>query len=229
MDAAMIDHINELLENAKQAAAIFSQFNQQQTDRIVRAVYQAGMNNRVRLAKIAVEETGMGKWEDKVLKNVVATQYVYEDIKDQKTVGVISEDELSGITEIAHPVGPILAVVPVTNPTSTTMFKILIALKTRNPVIISPHPRATKCSTEAARICYGAALTEDAPEYCIQWVEDPSHEQTQALMKHRDLALVLATGGGELVKEAYSSGNPALGVGAGNVPVLVEKSADVPF
>ena len=229
MDAAMIHHINELLENAKQAAAIFSQFNQEQTDRIVRAVYQAGMNHRVRLAKMAVEETGMGRWEDKVLKNVVATQYVYEDIKDQKTVGVISDDEVSGITEIAQPAGPILAVVPVTNPTSTTLFKVLIALKTRNPIIISPHPRATKCSTEAARICYEAALKEDAPEYCVQWVNDASHEQTQALMKHRDLALVLATGGGGLVKEAYSSGNPALGVGSGNVPVLIEKSADVPF
>jgi acetaldehyde dehydrogenase/alcohol dehydrogenase len=221
--------VDEVLEKASQAAAIFSQLDQEHTDRIVRAVYQAGFNNRVKLARMAQEETGIGKWEDKVIKNVVGTQLVYEDIRHEKTVGIISEDLESGITEIAQPLGPVLAVIPVTNPTSTVMFKILIAMKTRNPIIISPHRGAARCSIEAARICYEAALSEDAPEDCIQWIEHTSREETHALMSHRSLALIIATGGGGLVNAAYSSGNPALGVGAGNVPVFIEKSADIPF
>ncbi|MBN1198875.1 MAG: aldehyde dehydrogenase family protein [Bacteroidales bacterium] len=221
--------IDELLEKATFAAAIFNQYDQEQTDRIVRAVYKAGLNNRVRLAKMAAEETQMGKWEDKVKKNIVATQYVYENLKNQKTVGIISENEQTGIVEIAQPIGPILAVTPVTNPTSTTLFKILIALKSRNPIIISPHRRAANCSIEAARICYEAALSADAPEDCIQWISHGSREETQYLMQQEKLALILATGGAGLVHEAYSSGTPALGVGAGNVPVFIEKSADIPF
>ncbi|MCX6921719.1 MAG: aldehyde dehydrogenase family protein [Verrucomicrobia bacterium] len=144
-------------------------------------------------------------------------------------MGVISDDKRSGIVEIAQPIGPILAITPVTNPTSTVLFKILIALKTRNPIIISPNRKAAKCSIEAARICYEAALSEDAPEDCVQWTEHSSREQTQGLMRHPKLALILATGGGGLVREAYSSGTPALGVGAGNVPVFIEKSADAAF
>lgn len=221
--------IDEILEKATFAAAIFNQYDQDQTDRIVRAVYKAGLNHRIRLAKMAAEETQMGKWEDKVKKNVVATQYVYENLKNQKTVGIISENEQMGIVEIAQPIGPILAVTPVTNPTSTTLFKILIALKSRNPIIISPHRRAAKCSIEAARICYEAALSADAPEDCIQWITHGSREETQYLMQQEKLALILATGGAGLVHEAYSSGTPALGVGAGNVPVFIEKSADIPF
>jgi len=224
-----LEQVNMVLGKAVRAAAIFSQLDQAHTDRIVKAVYLAGLAKRVELAKMAYQETGIGKWRDKVIKNVVATQLVYEDIKDLKTVGVISDDSDKGVMEIAQPLGPVLAITPVTNPTSTVMFKILIALKTRNPIIVSPHRRATECSIEAARICYEAALREDAPEDCIQWVKHTSREQTQALMGHRKLALTIATGGGSLVKAAYSSGNPALGVGAGNVPVFVEESADIPF
>ncbi|MGE5357524.1 MAG: aldehyde dehydrogenase family protein, partial [Bacteroidales bacterium] len=218
-----------VMEKAVLAAGVFHQLDQAHTDRIVKAVYETGFANRVRLAKMAVEETGMGRWQDKVTKNVVATHYVYEDIKDLKTVGVISHDHLTGITELAQPLGPVLAVIPVTNPTSTTLFKILICLKTRNPIIISPHRQANCCATEAARLCYEAALGEDAPEDCIQWVAHTSREETQQLMSDPSLALILATGGGGLVKAAYSSGTPAIGVGAGNVPVYIERSADIPF
>ncbi len=211
--------INRYLDKARQASAVFNQLGQDQTDRIVRAAYRAGLTHRVMLAKAAAEETGIGKWEDKVLKNVVATQYVYEDIKDLKTAGIISEDFVSGITEIAQPIGPILGVIPSTNPTSTVMFKILIALKTRNPIILTFHPRAEKCCSETARILYEAALAEDAPEECVQWVLPCSRETTSALMRDGRLALILATGGEGLVHAAYSSGTPALGVGPGNVPV----------
>ncbi|MBM3858881.1 MAG: aldehyde dehydrogenase family protein [Verrucomicrobia bacterium] len=221
--------VDALLDNATRAAAVFSEFDQQQVDRIVHAVYEAGFNNRIRLAKLAHEETGIGRWQDKVLKNVVATQFVYEDMKGLKTVGVIAEDSDKGIVEIAQPMGPILAIIPVTNPTSTTMFKILIALKTRNPIIICPPKKAIRCCVEAARRCYEAALQEDAPEDCIQWLTEVSREQTHALMSHQKLALILATGGSSLVQSAYSSGTPTLGVGAGNVPVFIEASADVPF
>ncbi|MBE0477885.1 aldehyde dehydrogenase family protein [Candidatus Aerophobetes bacterium] len=229
MDEARVVNPDEVMEKSVRAAAIFSQLDQEHTDRITRAVYEAGFNHRVKLAKMAHQETGMGSWQDKVIKNVVATQLVYEDIKKLKTVGIISEDDERGIVEIAQPIGPILAITPVTNPTSTVIFKILIALKTRNPIIIRPHRMAVKSSIEAARICYEAALQEDAPEDCIQWLAQTSREETQALMAHKNLALILATGGGGLVKAAYSSGTPALGVGAGNVPVYIEPSADVTF
>ena len=228
-EEAVTVEINQYLDNAQQASAIFNQLDQAQTDRIVKAAHLAGLNSRVKLAKMAVEETGIGKWEDKVLKNVVATQYVYEDIKDLKTVGVISEDFVSGITEIAQPIGPILGIIPSTNPTSTVMFKILIALKTRNPIILSFNPRAEKCCSETARIMYEAALKEDAPEDCIQWIHNPCRAKTGLLMPDKRLALILATGGEGLVHSAYSSGTPALGVGPGNVPVFIEDSADIIF
>ncbi|GMU90356.1 MAG: hypothetical protein AMXMBFR49_25610 [Chlorobiota bacterium] len=221
--------IADVLFKAKTAAAIFSQYTQEQVDNIVRSVYEAGFNNRVKLAKMAVEETGIGVWQDKVMKNVVATQMVFEDIINMKTVGILSVDEEKGITEIAQPLGPIFAIIPVTNPTSTILYKILISLKTRNPIIIHPHRLANKCSIEAARLCYEAALAADAPEDCIQWVSGFSREDTQSLMSHSDIALILATGGTGLVKAAYSSGTPAIGVGAGNVPVFIEGSADVAF
>jgi acetaldehyde dehydrogenase/alcohol dehydrogenase len=221
--------VNDVLQRALRAAAVFNQLDQEHTERIVRAVYEAGFNARVRLAKLAYEETKIGKWRDKVIKNVLATQLVYEDIRNEKTVGIISEDRERGIVEIAQPMGPILAVIPVTNPTSTLLFKTLISLKTRNPIIICPPHKAKQCCAEAARICYEAALQEDAPEDCIQWLTSVSREQTQALMSHPQLALILATGGTGLVRTAYSSGTPTLGVGAGNVPVYIERSADVPF
>ncbi|HAH07302.1 MAG TPA: hypothetical protein DCM05_12405 [Elusimicrobia bacterium] len=222
-------NVDAIMRKAAASAAVFSELDQAHVDRIVRAVFKAGFAARVRLAKMAAEETGLGRWQDKVVKNVVGSLLVYEDIKDLKTVGVVSDDPESGIVEIAQPLGPILAVIPVTNPTSTVLFKILIALKTRNPIIIKPHRNAAKSSIEAAKICYDAALQEDAPDDCVQWVADLPREETQKLMAHKDLALVLATGGGGVVKAAYSSGTPALGVGAGNVPVFIEASADPVF
>lgn len=217
------------IKKAKAAAAIFAQLSQEHVDKIVYEVCKAAFDNRVMLAKLAVEETQLGKFEDKVIKNVVASQFIYEDIKNMKTVGIISEDEKSGITEIAQPIGPIFAITPVTNPTSTVIFKILIALKSRNPIIIRSHTRALKCSGKTAEICYEAALKADAPEDCVQWLHRTAREETHALMSHEDIALILATGGGSLVRAAYSSGTPAIGVGAGNVPAYIEKSADVPF
>ena len=229
MTENLLQIANNILEKAQLAAAEFHQFNQEQTDKIVEAIFKAGFDNRVRLAKMAQEETGMGVWEDKVIKNVLSTQLVYESIKNEKTVGVISYDPSTGITEIAQPLGPILAVIPVTNPTSTTMFKILICLKSRNPIIISSHRGASKSCIETVRICYEAALKAGAPEDCIQMIESGSRDFTQIMMAHPKIALILATGGTGLVKAAYSSGNPAIGVGPGNVPVFIDESADIPF
>lgn len=219
----------DMLRKACMAAAVFQQYDQQQTDHIVEHVCRAGFGQRVALAKMACEETGLGIWQHKALKNVIATQFVYESIKNERTVGVLSVDEVAGITETAQPLGPILAIIPMTNPTSTVLFKILICLKTRNPIIISPTRKALRCCAETARICYEAALAADAPEDCIQWMPEASRELTQAVMTHQDLALILATGGTGLVGAAYSSGTPAIGVGPGNVPVLVDTSADVRF
>ncbi|MEW5796172.1 MAG: aldehyde dehydrogenase family protein [Candidatus Zixiibacteriota bacterium] len=221
--------IDAILDRATMAAAAFRKLNQEQTDRIVRAVYEAGFDNRIRLAKMACDETRLGIWRDKVIKNVIATRIVYEDIKDMKTVGVISEDAEKGIVEIAQPIGPIFAITPVTNPTSTVLFKILISLKSRNPIVIRPHGAAKKCSIEAARICYGAALSAGAPDHCIQWVARSTEQETLTLMSHKKTAMVLATGSTALVRAAYSSGNPAIGIGPGNVPVFIGMSADVPF
>ena len=221
--------IPELMARAQVAAGVFGQLDQAQVDRIVEAVYRAGFDARVQLAKQAAEETGMGRWEHKVIKNVVATQFVWEDIRHLPTAGVIAEDEERGIVEIAQPLGPILAVIPATNPTSTTLFKILSALKTRNPLIVSPARRALQCTVETAQLCYEAALAAGAPDDCILWLEDVSREQTQALMAHPGLALILATGASGLVHSAYSSGTPTLGVGPGNVPVFIDRSADLEF
>ncbi len=229
METRVAEFADEIMGRAARASAEFAQLGQAETDRIVDAVHKIAFNNRVRLAKMAHEETGMGRWEDKVIKNVVASQLVYEDIRFLRTAGVVSEDLSTGITEIAQPVGPILAVIPVTNPTSTVIFKVLISLKARNPIIICPSGKAKRCCAEAARLCYEAAVGAGAPEDCVQWLSETSREQTQALMSHKGLALILATGGTGLVKSAYSSGTPTLGVGAGNVPVFIDVSADIPF
>lgn len=225
--------VNEIAETlvskARVAAAIFQQLNQKETDKIVEAVFRAGFNARIELARMAVEETGIGIQEHKVIKNVVASQMVYESIKNMQTVGVISEDDKTGITEIAQPLGPILAIIPVTNPTATVLYKALICLKSRNPVIFSVHRNAGQCGRKAMEICYEAALKAGAPEECLQIVPEHSRELTNALMTHPGIALILATGGTSLVKAAYSSGNPAIGVGPGNVPVLIDISADIPF
>ena len=221
--------IEAIVQNAGKAAEEFKHLDQEQTDRIVKAAYEAGFDNRIHLAKLAHEETRLGVWQDKVLKNVIATQFVYEDIKGQKTVGIISENHDNGIVEIAQPIGPIFTVTPITNPTSTVMFKILISLKSRNPIIIRPHGAAKKCSIEAARICYEAALQVGAPENCVQWIKRSTEQETLDLMAHQKIALILATGSVSLVRAAYSSGTPAIGVGPGNVPVFIGKSANVPF
>lgn len=179
------------------------------------------------LAKLAIEETGRGVFEDKATKNLFACEYVTHNMKTLKTVGVISEDEVTGITEIAEPVGVVAGITPVTNPTSTAIFKALICLKTRNPIIFGFHPNAQKCSVAAAQVVYDAAVEAGAPEYCIQWIEHPSMDATTALMNHPGVATILATGGNAMVKAAYSCGKPALGVGAGNVPAYMEKTCNV--
>ncbi|MCX6641233.1 MAG: aldehyde dehydrogenase family protein [bacterium] len=223
-----MSHAQEIMDRAIYAAAAFRLLDQKQTDQIVRAVYLAALDQRIPLAKLAQEETGLGIWEDKVIKNVIATQLVYEDIKDRKTVGVIYENPRLGIVEVAQPVGPILGTIPVTNPTSTTIFKSLIAMKSRNPLILSAHPAAQRSTASAAEICYRAALGAGAPEHCIQWIKKSSSTVTE-LMSHPRMALILATGTHEIVRRAYSSGTPTIGVGPGNVPAFIGVSADIPF
>ena len=219
--------IDKLVEKAQVALDKFMKFDQEKIDNIVKEMAMAGLDEHMRLAKMAVEETGRGVYEDKTIKNMFATEYVYHSIKYDKTVGVINENDFEDYVEVAEPVGVIAAVTPVTNPTSTTMFKSLIAIKTRNPIIFAFHPSAQKCSAEAARIVRDAAIKAGAPEDCIQWIEQPSIEATQMLMNHPNVALVLATGGAGMVQAAYSTGKPALGVGPGNVPCYIEKTADV--
>ncbi|MBL7138886.1 MAG: aldehyde dehydrogenase family protein [Bacteroidales bacterium] len=221
--------VEETIQKSLSAAHALLKLDQNQTDRITRAIYEAGFANRWTLAQHAHQETGIGIVHDKMVKNIIATRIVYKDIIGQKTVGIIREDEENQITEIARPMGPIFAVTPITNPTSTAMFKILITMKTRNPIMIYPHGAARNCTIEAARICYEAALRAGAPENCIQWIPRASRDQVLNFMSHRRTALVLATGSVSLVRAAYSSGNPAIGVGPGNVPVYIGKTADVPF
>lgn len=221
------EHINTLVSNAKAALNEFMGFNQEQIDSIVQAMALAGLDQHMPLAKMAVEETGRGVYEDKITKNIFATEYIYHSIKYDKTVGVIEDNSYDNFQKIAEPVGIIMGITPVTNPTSTTMFKSLISIKTRNPIIFGFHPSAQKCSVESARILRDAAVAHGAPENCIQWIEYPSMEATDALMHHPDVALILATGGSGMVKAAYSCGKPALGVGPGNVPAFIEKTADI--
>ena len=217
-----------LVMQAKRAWKQFQQLDQQKTDAIVRAAYLAALQARTSLAKLACEETTIGIWEDKALKNALAAQVVYDYLRDLRTVGVIEEDSARGLTRLARSRGPILALMPITNPTSTTIFKILICLKTQNPIIISPHNAAKRCIAEAARVCYEAALAAGAPEDCIQWLEKSSPKNTQELMSDPGVALILATGTSSLVKTAQSSGRPVIGVGPGNVPVCICASADIP-
>ncbi|MGM0902238.1 MAG: bifunctional acetaldehyde-CoA/alcohol dehydrogenase [Bacillota bacterium] len=219
--------IDHLVENGLKALEEFRSFTQESIDNIVKQMALAGLDQHMPLAKLAVEETKRGVYEDKIIKNMFATEYVYHNIKYDKTVGIIHENEHEGIIEVAEPVGVIAGVTPVTNPTSTTMFKALISIKTRNPIIFAFHPSAQKCSSEAARILRDAAIKAGAPDNCIQWIETPSVAATQALMNHDKLSLILATGGSGMVKSAYSSGKPALGVGPGNVPCYIEKSANI--
>ncbi|OOF38029.1 bifunctional acetaldehyde-CoA/alcohol dehydrogenase [Rodentibacter rarus] len=219
--------VNALVEKGLVALEEFRQLNQEQINYIVAKASVAALDQHGVLAMHAYEETGRGVFEDKATKNLFACEYVVNNMRNLKTVGVISEDDVTGITEIADPVGVICGVTPTTNPTSTAIFKSLIALKTRNPIVFAFHPSAQQSSAHAARIVYEAAVAAGAPKNCIQWIEHPSMEGTSALMKHPGIATILATGGNAMVEAAYSCGKPALGVGAGNVPAYVEKSANL--
>ncbi len=219
--------VNTLVENGKEALKALESYTQEQVDHIVHEMALSGLDQHMPLAKMAVEETGRGVYEDKCTKNIFATEYIWHSIKKDKTVGIIHEDPYEEVIEIAEPVGVVAGVTPVTNPTSTTMFKAIIAMKTRNPIIFAFHPSAQRCSVAAAKILRDAAIKAGAPENCIQWIEKPSVEATKRLMNHEGIALVLATGGAGMVKSAYSTGKPALGVGPGNVPCYLEKSAHV--
>lgn len=217
--------IDDLVARAKVASEEYMKLDQETINNIIKKMSMAGLENHMKLAKIAVEETGRGIYEDKITKNMFATEYIYHSIKYDKTVGVINENEEEGYVEIAEPVGIIAGVTPVTNPTSTTMFKSIISAKTRNVIIFGFHPSAQKCSSEAARILRDAAVEAGAPKDCILWIEEPSITATNFLMNHPDVDLILATGGTGMVKAAYSCGKPALGVGPGNVPCYIDKSA----
>lgn len=219
--------IDRLVGNATAALAEFMSYSQERVDIIVKAMSTAGLAAQLTLAQAAVEETGRGIVEDKMTKNIFATEYVYHSIKYDKTVGIISENDYEDFEEVAEPVGVIAAMTPVTNPTSTTMFKILIAIKTRNPIIFAFHPSAQKCSSQAAAILYEAALAAGAPKNCIQWISQPSLDATSRLINHPGVALILATGGSSMVQAAYSAGKPALGVGPGNVPCYIHSTANI--
>ena len=220
-----VETLTKTLERVKNAQKEFSKYSQEQVDKIFQAVAIAANEARIPLAKMAVEETGMGIVEDKVIKNHYAAEYIYNKYKNEKTCGVIYQDDSYGIKKIAEPVGIVAAVIPTTNPTSTAIFKTLIALKTRNGIIISPHPRAKKSTIEAAKTVLEAAVKAGAPEDIIAWIDVPSLELTNMLMQSADI--ILATGGPGMVKSAYSSGKPALGVGAGNTPAVIDESANV--
>ena len=219
------DMIDGLVARAKKASEEYLKLNQEQVDKIVKAMAMAGLEHHMELAKMAVEETKRGIYEDKITKNMFATEYIYHSIKYDKTVGIISENEEEGYEEIAEPVGIIAGVTPVTNPTSTTMFKSIISAKTRNVIIFGFHPSAQKCSVQAATILRDAAIEAGAPKDCILWIEEPSITATTMLMNHPDVNLILATGGKGMVQSAYSCGKPALGVGPGNVPCYIDKTA----
>jgi acyl-CoA reductase-like NAD-dependent aldehyde dehydrogenase len=215
--------IDELVAKARKAADEYREYTQEQVDKICAAMDEASVANEQKLAEMAVEETGIGRADHKAIKNHLGAHVVYEYFKDKKSVGVIKEEE--GVKYVAEPFGVLAAATPTTNPTSTVMFKALIAMKTRNVIVFAFHPRAQKCSLEAAKVLRDAAVAAGAPENCIQWIEKPSIEGTTLLMKHPDVNLILATGGNAMVKSAYSSGHPAIGVGAGNTPVFVSKTA----
>ena len=217
--------IDDLVTRAKQASEEYLKLDQNQINNIIKHMSMAGLENHMMLAKMAVEETGRGIYEDKITKNMFATEYIYHSIKYDKTVGIINENDEEDYLEVAEPVGIIAGVTPVTNPTSTVMFKSIISAKTRNVIIFGFHPSAQKCSSEAARILRDAAVEAGAPKDCILWIEKPSITATNMLMNHPDVNLILATGGTGMVKAAYSCGKPALGVGPGNVPCYIDKTA----
>lgn len=222
-----INEVDVLVENGQKALEDFLLLNQEQIDYIISKVSVAALDAHGELAKVAVEETKRGVFEDKATKNLFSVEYVVNHIRHLKTVGVISDDPVTGIKEVADPVGVIAGITPVTNPTSTTLFKCLISLKTRNPIIFAFHPNAQQCSVAAAKVMLDAAVKAGAPKNCIQWIEHPSMDNTSELINHPGISTILATGGNSMVHAAYSCGKPALGVGAGNVPAYIEKTADI--
>jgi acetaldehyde dehydrogenase / alcohol dehydrogenase len=227
MQVTNVTELEERIQRAKAAQAQYAHFTQQQVNGIFKKAAMAANAQRIPLAKMAVQETGMGIVEDKVIKNHFASELIYNKYKDEKTCGVIEEDQHFGIQKIAEPIGILAGIIPTTNPTSTAIFKALIALKTRNAIIFSPHPRAKDCTIAAARIVAEAAVAAGAPPDLIGWIDQPSVPLSQALMQHPDIKLILATGGPAMVKAAYSSGHPSLGVGAGNTPAVIDETADI--
>ena len=219
--------LTKVVDKVKAAQRLYATYTQEQVDKIFRAAAIAAAQNRIPLAKMAVEESGMGVMEDKVIKNQFASEYIYNKYKDTKTCGVLSDDDAFGYRKVAEPIGVIAGVVPTTNPTATAIFKSLLALKTRNGIVFSPHPRAKKCTIAAAKIVLDAAVAAGAPEGIIGWIENPTMPLSNALMHHPHINLILATGGPGMVKAAYSSGKPALGVGAGNTPAVIDATADI--
>ena len=228
-DLRSIQEVRNLVAKAKAAQEAYANFSQTQVDNIVKAVADACVANAQRLAKMAVEETGFGVWQDKILKNLLGSAITYDSIKDLKTVGILSEDNQKKVWEVAVPMGIVAALIPSTNPTSTVMYKTLISLKSGNAIILSPHPNAKNCILETFQIISRAAAAAGAPAGLVQCITVPSQEGTAALLKHRDIGMILATGGEAMVRAAYSSGNPALGVGPGNGPAYIEKSANIPM
>ncbi|HVP52357.1 MAG TPA: bifunctional acetaldehyde-CoA/alcohol dehydrogenase [Terriglobales bacterium] len=222
-----VAYLEGLVRRARSAAAVFTQCTQEDVDRIVKYMVLAGLEQAQYLARLAIEETKLGVLEDKAIKNMVATEFVYDYVKDKRTVGAIREFPERGVTEVAEPIGVILSLTPITNPTSTVLFKCIMAIKTRNAVIFSPHPNAWRCCSEAVRIMYEAAVKHGAPEGVFTCLESHDLQDNAYLMRHKDVGLIDATGGPSVVKAAYSSGKPALGVGAGNTPVYLEKTADL--
>ena len=227
MSVSTVQELDALVARVKKAQRQLATYTQEQVDEIFRMAALAAADARIPLAKMAVAETGMGVIEDKVIKNHFASEYIYNKYKDEKTCGVLSEDDAFGTITIGEPIGIICGIVPTTNPTSTAIFKALISLKTRNGIIFSPHPRAKRSTCEAARIVLEAAVAAGAPRDIIGWIDEPSVELSNVLMHHADINLILATGGPGMVKAAYSSGRPAIGVGAGNTPVVIDETADI--
>ena len=226
-EVATVEQLESLIARVKEAQRIYADFTQEQVDKIFKAAATAADKARIPLARMAVEETGMGVLEDKIIKNHFASEYIYNKHKNAKTCGVVKEDRENGIKIVAEPLGVIAGVIPTTNPTSTAIFKSLIALKTRNAIIFSPHPRAKKCTIEAAKLVLNAAIEAGAPADIIGWIDVPSIELTNVLMTHNSIDCILATGGPGMVKAAYSSGNPALGVGPGNTSAVIDETADI--
>lgn len=228
-DLQSIQEVRDLVANAKKAQRELAEFSQEKIDRIVYEIAKDCAANAQKLAKMAVEETGFGVWEDKVLKNLLGSTITYESCKDMKTVGVIKEDKAAGLIEVGVPMGIVAALIPSTNPTSTTMYKSIISIKAGNAIVISPHPNAKNCIIETVKIIQQAAKRAGAPDNIVQAISLTTIDATNTLLKHKDIGVILATGGEAMVRAAYSSGNPAIGVGPGNGPAYIERSADIPM